>query len=323
MGFQILGTGGCVPERAVKNDELRLFLDTDDEWISTRTGIRERRVCVSESITDLAEKAARRALDNAGITPDELDFIICSTVRGDKAFPSLACLLQERLGARCPGFDINAACAGFIYALDMADALLSARGYRRVLVVCGEAMSRIVDWRDRATCVLFGDGAGAAVLEPSKNSFCARLSVAGDGKILFADNSTGNCPYTENKSEGSYTHMNGQEVYKFAVSAIEQDIRHLCAQEGIQPSQADCFLIHQANRRIIDAARSRLGLPEDKFPLNIDRYGNTSSASIPLLLDELNRAGVLKPGQRIVMSAFGAGLTTGSCLLRWTKGAAV
>lgn len=316
MGFLVLGTGGSVPSRAVKNDELTFFLDTDDEWISTRTGIRERRVCVGESITDLAESAARAALDMAGVKPRELDFIICSTVRGDKAFPSLACLLQERLSASCAGIDINAACAGFVYALDMADVFMKVRGYKRVLVVCGEAMSRIVDWRDRSTCVLFGDGAGAVVLGPSDDRFISRLSVTGDWKVLYADNSTGNSPYAEN-SEGCYVRMNGQEVYKFAVSAIEHDILYLCGREGIRPSEVDFFLLHQANRRIIDAARTRLRLPEEKFPVNIDRYGNISSATIPLLLDELNRAGALKPGQRLLMSAFGAGLTTGSCLFRW------
>lgn len=319
MGFDIIGTGSFLPERAVTNNELSLFLDTDDEWISTRTGIRERRICTAEDVSLLAEKAAENAIADAGIKPDDIDFIIVSTTRGDKIFPSLACILQKRLGASCAGIDLNAACAGFIYAMDTANAFFEAKGYRHILVVAAEVMTRIVDWNDRSVCVLFGDGAGAAVLKKSDNIFESRLTITGDENILYADNSMGNCPYTEKRDIEIYTRMNGREVYKFAVSSIEDDVGYLCRKREITPEDVDVYILHQANRRIIDAARARLSLSEDRFPVNIDRYGNTSSASVPILLDELSRGGRLKTGQRIIMSAFGAGLTTASCLMNWTK----
>lgn len=319
MGIEIAGTGAGIPKRVVANRDLQDFLDTSDQWIITRTGIRQRRILTDESLTDLAQTAALGALANAGITADQLDFILCATVRGDMVFPGLSGLLQKRLGAICPGLDLNAACAGFIYALDMAEALFAARGYRHILVVCAEGMSRLVDWQDRSTCVLFGDGAGAVVLTPGDMPWTARLSLAGDETHLYALSPTGNCPYTPQRHGGGYAQMNGQEIYKFAVAAIEQDIGWLCGQSGLLPEQIDFFLLHQANRRIIEAARGRLKLPQEKFPVNIDRYGNTSSASIPILLDELNRSGRLAPGQHLLLSAFGAGLTTGSCLIRWSK----
>jgi 3-oxoacyl-[acyl-carrier-protein] synthase-3 len=316
--LRILSTGSALPSRVVSNRELTDFLDTSDEWISTRTGIRERRVLSDESLSHLAARAARAALENAKLGADAIDFIICSTVQGEWVTPALACILQRDLGATCPAFDVNGACAGFVYALDLADAYLRAGKAGRVLIVCAEAMSHIVDWTRREECVLFGDGAGAVVVDGGEGLLSTRLTASGNSAPLNMRAATGNSPFQRNPVSQEYLRMAGQEVYRFAVSASAEDIRALLAESGLEPGDVDYFLLHQANLRIVEAVRVRLGQPPEKFPHNLESYGNTSSATLPILLDEMNRAGALRPGQLLAMSAFGAGLVTGACLIRWS-----
>ena len=267
----------------------------------------------------LAARAANAALENAGLTSADIDYLLCSTVQADTVTPSLGCVLQAEIGAACPALDINGACAGFLYALDLADALLKAGKAARVLVVCAEGMSRMVDWSDRSTCVLFGDGAGAAVVDGGEGLLATRLTSAGDATFLNMHPSPGNSPFATSHLPMRALYMDGPEIYRFAVSHSVKDLRAVCEAAGVALEDVDHFLLHQANKRIIDAARVRLKQPQEKFPLNVQVRGNTSSASVPILLDEVNRAGRLRPGDILAMSAFGAGLTTGACVLRWTK----
>jgi 3-oxoacyl-[acyl-carrier-protein] synthase-3 len=317
--MRILGTGSALPAFTLDNERLTEFLDTSDEWIRTRTGICSRQIITDETLLQLGADAARRALDNAHVDAADIDFIICSTVQGDFVTPSMACLLQNELGAACPAVDINGACAGFIYALDMADAYLKSGKAGKVLVICAEAMSRIVDWTDRSTCVLFGDGAGAAVLDGGEGLFSARLTSAGNSVPLNCRPNPGNSPFATVHESMSPLYMDGPEIYKFAVSHCVDDLQRVIAQAGLTEDQVSHYLLHQANKRIVDAARVRLKQPQEKFHTNIAVRGNTSSASIPILLDEVNRSGSLKKGDLMALSAFGAGLTTGACVFEWTK----
>ena len=315
--MRIIGTGSALPTRLVTNQDLTEFLDTSDEWISTRTGIHERRVLTGETLDQLAVQAAKQALENARVTPEEIDFILCSTVQGEWVTPGLGCVIQKALGAACPALDLNGACAGFIYALDVADAFLKAGKAKRVLVVCAEAMSRLVDWTRREECVLFGDGAGAALVDGGEGLLAMRLTTRGDTALLHMRASGLNSPFETNPAEKDYLHMAGQEVYRFAVGACVEDLRAILAETGLNPEDVDHYVLHQANFRILEAVRSRMGQPPEKFPHNLERYGNTSSATIPILLDEMNRAGALKAGETIALAAFGAGLVTGACLVKW------
>ncbi|MDD4796255.1 MAG: ketoacyl-ACP synthase III [Eubacteriales bacterium] len=319
MSLTIQGTGSALPAQTITNHMLAQIMDTSDEWITTRTGITERRILDTESLTDLSVRAAQNALDDAGIAPSALDLILCSTIRGDTITPSLACLVQGRIGASCPAFDLNAACTGFLYALDVADAYLNAGKARHILIVSAEAMSRIVDWRDRATCVLFGDGAGAAVVSRGDDLLGLRIQAQANDQWLIARSAGGSCPYSGEGDADTALHMNGQEVYKFAVSCVLDDVEWMTRQLGITPDDISLFVLHQANKRILEAVRARLKQPAGKFPSTIEKYGNTSSSSLPILLDEVSRAGKLAPGQLLFFSAFGAGLTNGACVLRWRK----
>lgn len=320
MSFNIIGTGRALPKKCVTNDMLASFLDTSDEWIYTRTGIKERRILTDESLLDLAYECSLAALENAGVAAEELDLIIFSTLQGDYISPSLCCLLSKRLGAVCGRqLDINMGCSGFIYALDIADSYFRADKAQKVLVVCAEAMSRISDWTDRSTCVLFGDGAGAVVLEKGDGFKAINLTVDGAYEDLYVPIPQGNCPYSPHSDEEGFLKMNGQDIYIFAVSAVVREINAILEQEGITPDEPDYYILHQANTRIIDSARKKLKQPAEKFPVNLDRFGNTSSATIPIMLDELNRAGKLKNGGKLIFCSFGAGLTTGVCAIEWTK----
>ena len=317
--MRMLGTGSALPKFTLTNDRLTEFLDTSDEWIRTRTGIGTRQVASSETSLSLATAAAEAALENAGLGAEDIDFLICSTVQADTGTPSLACVLQGAAGMRCPAIDINGACAGFIYALDYADALLKAGKAKRVMVVCAELMSRLVDWTDRSTCVLFGDGAGAVVLDGDENLFHTRLTSEGDINIINLYPHPGNSPFMTNAHPQRGLYMDGQEVYKFAVSHSAADLKQVAQEAELDMDEIGHFLLHQANKRILDAVRVRLRQPAEKFHSNIEKRGNTSSASIPILLDELNREGMFHSGDVLAMSAFGAGLTTGACVIRWTK----
>ncbi len=317
--MRILGTGSALPAHTVTNDDLAKFLDTSDEWIRTHTGIRSRQVITGETLLQLAALAANAALENAGLTAGDVDYLLCSSVQADTITPSLGCVLQAEIGAQCPALDINGACAGFLYALDLADALLKAGKASRVLVVCAEGMTRMVDWTDRSTCVLFGDGAGAAVVDGGEGLLATRLTSEGDATHLNMYPHPGNSPFATKHMPMRALHMDGPEIYKFAVSHSVSDLRAVCEAAGISLEDVNHFLLHQANKRIIDAARVRLKQPEEKFPMNVEVRGNTSSASLPILLDEANRAGRFRAGDILAMSAFGAGLTTGACVLKWTK----
>lgn len=317
MSFQIIGTGSALPACRKTNEDLSRLVDTSDEWITTRTGIRERPIFTTETVTEVAVQAARNALDNSGITAAELDYIICPTLGGDYMTPSLACMVQMELGATCPAFDVNGACSGFLYALDVAEGVFARKKARYVLVLAAERLSRILDWTDRSTCVLFGDGAAAVVLK--EGDALHFLEVTAQGNLcLAAPMPFGNCPYTVSDSRKPGLLMKSREVYAFAVGAICSGVEHAAKATGISPDNTDYFFLHQANLRIIEAARKKLDLPKEKFPVNISKYGNTSAVSIPLLLDEWNRAGKLKKGQHLVLCAFGAGLTTGTAAIDWT-----
>ena len=319
MSFNIIGTGSAHPACSKSNDELSLLIDTSDEWIATRTGIRNRYVCTTEKLSDLATEAAARALRDSDTAAEDLDLIICATVRGDTLTPSLACIIQKSLGANCPAFDINAACTGFIYALDVALGYFERKRAKRVLIVAAEAMSKLVDWTDRSTCVLFGDGAGAVVLSPGDGLLSIKIGASGNEDVLRIDSTQGNCPYSEGDAAHPFLTMNGKEVYKFAVSSMCGDLTEVIGHAGLTMDEIDFVLPHQANLRIIETAKNKLGIPREKYRSNIERFGNTSSASIPILLDELNRAGEFEVGQTLALAAFGGGLTTGACVIKWNK----
>lgn len=316
MSFRILGTGMSVPERIVKNDELANYVETNDEWIKQRVGIAERRVATTETCADMAEKAAKAALENAGVKPEELDLIIASTVSGDYASPSLSCLVQKRIGATCMAFDISAACSAFMFLLETAAGYF-ARGHKKVLLVSSEKLSKLVDWSDRSTCVIFGDGAGAAVLGEGDSYFDSVFNVTGDDEVIRIPTYAGNSPFSALEPEKPVIHMAGQETFKYAVNAIVHDIKTLLDRNSISPDEVKYVVPHQANKRIIDAASRRLGIPYEKFVVDIDKYGNTSSASLPIALDELWRSGELKRGDLVVFTAFGGGLADAACLIRW------
>lgn len=314
--MKIIGTGSAIPELLIKNTELESFLDTSDEWIRTRTGIEERRIH-DGNLEGLAASAAQHAIQNAGLSPADIDFIICSTVYNRFMTPAMSCVVQGLIGAACPCLDVNGACAGFVYALEIADAYLARGRYCNILIVCAEEPTRMADWTNRATCVLFGDAAAAAVVSNGGDDVLFRMHTASNTEVLHGYNTAGNCPYDKSDRVYKPLSMNGQEVYKFAVSSATEDIRALCETAGLDVNEIDHFVLHQANLRILEAVRTRLHQPAEKFPHNLEHYGNTSSASVPLLLDELHRAGKLVRGEKIAMSAFGAGLTTGACLLTW------
>jgi 3-oxoacyl-[acyl-carrier-protein] synthase-3 len=318
MSFHIMGTGSYLPARSVTNDELSAFLDTSDEWIRERTGIHARRVCTTETLDDLAAGAAERALADAGVAAADLDLLICSTTSADHLMPAEACVIQERIGATCPAYDISAACAGFVFALDAADGTFCRGRAERILVVSAERCSRYLDWSDRATCVLFGDGAAAAVLGAGGESPLAlKLATSGDAAALDVPGLAGMSPFYEGPATDPFLSMAGRRVFKFGVNAIVDATRGLADEAGIGLDGIDHFVFHQANRRILDAAVTRLGIDDARVAHTLAETGNISSACIPLALDRLSSAGELADGDLVALVGFGAGLDVGSCLLRW------
>lgn len=320
MAYTIVGTGSALPARSVTNDELSAFLDTSDEWIRTRTGIRERRVCTTESLDQLAEEASRRALADAGVDASELDLIVCSTTTGDHLMPAEACAVAERLGAACPAFDVSAACSGFVFALDVADGYLSRGRAATALVLSAEKCSRIMDWTDRSTCVLFGDAAAAVVVRAGGASpLWCRLRTIPNVAALDVPGVAGTSPFdpAASTAPASALSMRGRSVYHFAVTEVVRELRQMEQATGIPLGQVDHFVLHQANERIVDAVVERLGLDPSRVVLNLAHTGNVSSACIPLALDGLARAGRLEAGQLVALVGFGAGLDVASTLLRW------
>lgn len=320
MSFQILGTGSYVPPKTVTNEDLTLFLDTSDEWIASRCGIRERHVVVNETTSELAAEAARRALENADSSPDEIDMVLCASVSGEYVSPLLSCLVQRDLGipvtAQC--LDINAACTAWVYLMETAAAFFSKGGIRKMLVIGAESMSRILNWHDRSTCVLFGDGAGAAVLAPGENYLSSSFETRGGDDVISVPTKKGISPWYDREESLPLVHMNGQETYKFAVSNFPKRIREALDKAGLTEADLDWVIPHQANERIIQGAARRMkAIPSDHFCVNIQKYGNTSAASIPIALDEWNRSGQFQRGDLLCMVAFGGGLSSAACIVRW------
>ncbi|HPO04816.1 MAG TPA: beta-ketoacyl-ACP synthase III [Bacillota bacterium] len=316
MSFQIIGTGRAHPEFVLDNEMLSKVVDTNDEWIVTRTGINTRYVSTDETITELSVKAAKKALVKASLTGKDLDLILCSTMKGDYACPSLACLVQRDIGADCPAVDLNAACSGFMYALDQADAYISSGKAETILIIAAEMMTRHLDWTDRATCVLFGDGAGAVVVRKGDGLKSIIITAKGDDQLLVIGNTFCKSPYGRQIDIDPEFRMKGGEVYKFAVTSVLRDVKEVMKTAGVKTKDIKMMIPHQANLRVFQAAKEKLGFTDEQLAVGIDHYGNTSSASIPLMLDELIEAGKIKQGDLIVLTAFGGGLTTGACVMK-------
>ena len=315
--MKIIGTGSAIPKKIVTNDMLSEFLDTSDAWIYPRTGIKHRHVISDEKLEDLAASAAEKALENAGMKAEDLDFIICSNVVNEYVTPSLSCIIQGAIGATCPCLDINCACAGFIYALDIAESFYKAGRVKNMLIVCAEEPSRMTSWKDRNVCVLFGDGAGAAVQTEGDNIKGIKLSAASATDKLYQIRTLEPTPYITKEEENISLQMKGQDVFKFAVKASTGDIKYLLDKLGMAAGDVDHYLLHQANIRIIRSIKDFLEQPDEKFPTNVETHGNSSSASCPILLDECNRNGILKRGETIALSAFGAGFISGAVIMEW------
>ena len=325
----ICGTGACVPDRILDNNEIAQFVDTSDQWIQERTGVIRRRIAQTETTASMAAEAGRQALEEAGIRPEEIDMILAATATPDHIFPCAACEIQERLQAvNAVCFDLNAACSGFLFAYQTAQAYIASGMYRTILVVGSESLSRIVNWEDRGTCILFGDGSGAAVLraKEGRNWIPAAHSDGKGGPALLCpgpnvSGNGGNLPGSDS-AEGSGLErtgitMDGKAVFQFAVRKVPEVIREVLDANGLSADDIDWFILHQANRRIVESVAKRLKTDIERFPMNLQEYGNTSSASIPILLNEMNRKGLLKKGQKLVMAGFGAGLSWGAAVLEW------
>lgn len=320
MTGTICGTGSYAPSYTMDNNDIAKLVETSDEWIRERTGVERRHIAGKETTVSMAVEAGRRALANAGTAPEEVDLILVSTISSNVLLPCAACEVQKELGAvKATGFDLGgAACSGFVFAYNTAMAFLASGVYRTVLVIGSETLSNITNWKDRGTCILFGDGAGAAVLKASEGQIYRPVTHSDGAK---GDALTCESRYTKNwkeiPEENTYMKMDGQAVFKFAVRRVPEVIGEVLEANSVAPGDISCYILHQANRRIVEAVAKRLGEPVEKFPMNLQEYGNTSSASIPILLDELNRSGALKKGQKIVLAGFGAGLSWGASVLEW------
>ncbi len=318
---RITGTGGYLPDKVVTNADLEKIVETSDEWIVSRTGIRERHIAgEGETTCDLSEQAAIRAISAAGIDRSEIDLIIVGTTTADRVFPSTACLLQERLGVRgCPAFDVQAVCTGFVYAISIADKFIRTGSARCALVVGAETLSRILDWTDRSTCVLFGDGAGAVVLQSSEEPGVISSHIHADGhyKELLTVPAGISQGYDKLRNNQAFVQMRGNDVFKVAVNTLGRIVDETLEANGLQKSDIQWLVPHQANIRIISATAKKLGMPMDQVVVTVDRHGNTSAASIPLALDEAVRDGRICRGNIVLMEAFGGGFTWGSVLLKF------
>lgn len=325
MTIKITGTGSALPEKIVTNFDLQEIVETSDEWIRERTGIAQRHISTEDTVASLAAAAAAKALEQAGKKAEEVDMILVATCSAEMLLPNCACQVQASLGAKnAVAFDLNAACSGFLFGLQTAYSYIQTGFYKNALIIGAEVLSKIMDWTDRSTCVLFGDGAGAAFIEASENdnkqhflSF-AQGADGAKGMVLSCDDRALVNPYvTESKTVNPYVQMNGQEVYRFATKQVPACIETALERANLKADDIDLYVLHQANIRIIEAVAKRLKVSMDKFPVNVDRVGNMSSATVPVLLDELNREGKIKAGDKIVMAGFGAGLTYGACVLEW------
>ena len=320
-GIKIRGTGRFAPAKIVTNDDLAKIVDTNDEWITTRTGIKTRHHCTTETHTDMCVNAARQALENAGISPEDIGACVVATFSSDYLSPSAACMVQRGLGlpydAVC--FDLNAACSGFLFAIHTMECLLAQAPRKYGLVIGAEMLSRFINWEDRGTCVLFGDGAGAAVLKAEETGIIDMMMGADGtkGDVLACTSRTVGNFLTGTKPELGFMTMDGQEVFKFAVRKVPESVMELLQRTGTKKEDIKYYVLHQANERIIEAAARRLKEPMEKFPMTIGQFGNTSTASIPLLLNDMIQKNMLKRGDKIIMSGFGAGMTWGAVLMEW------
>ena len=318
MSAVICGTGSYAPNYIMDNDRIAELVETNDNWIQERTGIRQRHIAKEETTVYMACEAAKRAVECAAISPEEIELIIVATLSSDVILPCTACEVQRAIGAKgAAAFDINAACSGFVIAYNMADAFFAAGQYRTALIVAAESLSHLTDWTDRNTCILFGDGAGAAVLKnaPGKHFLSVTHSDGEKGWALTCKNRL--AMEEDDFGRDFYIDMNGQEIFKFAVRKVPELIREVLRKNAVKQEEIDWFVVHQANCRILEAVARHIGEPSWKFPMNLQNYGNTSSASIPLLLDEINRQGKLKKGDKILLAGFGAGLTWSGNILEW------
>ena len=321
----IIGTGSYVPEKILTNDDLSRMVDTSDEWITTRTGIKERRVAAKDEHTsDMAAKAALQAIAQAGISPAEIDMILVATATPDMLFPATACFVQKKIGAtNAACLDISAACAGFLFGLEIAQQFITSHTHDTVLVIGADKLTSITNWTDRNTCVLFGDGAGAAILRHRGSAHgVISTHIGSDGRftdILFMPGGGSRCPITKENAHMNLAtiHMTGKEVYKQAVTAMLRAAKKALEQAGLTINDIACVIPHQANLRIIEAIADRLGIPIEKFYVNLDKYGNTSAAAVAIALDEANRTGRIKAGDYILMVVFGGGLTWASTVIEW------
>jgi 3-oxoacyl-[acyl-carrier-protein] synthase-3 len=321
----ITGVGSYVPEKILTNADLEKMVETSDEWITTRTGIKERRIAAENEFTsDMAAKAAQRAMKMAGVTGAQIDLVIVATITPDMPFPATACLVQQKIGAkRAAAFDLEAACSGFIYGLEVAQQFINSRTYDTVLVVGAEKLSSIVDWTDRNTCVLFGDGAGAAILQNRENSHGLLTAVMGaDGdkaELLFMPGGGSRCPATKNSVDARlhFLRMEGKETFKCAVQAMQSAAQEVLRRCEVDISKIKCVIPHQANRRIIDAVSERLGATPEQLFVNLEKYGNTSAASVAIALDEAVASKKIQRGDLILLVVFGAGLTWGAAVIEW------
>jgi 3-oxoacyl-[acyl-carrier-protein] synthase-3 len=321
----IIGTGSYLPEKILTNQELEKLVETSDDWITSRTGIKERRIAAeNEHTSDLAAKAALAAMENANITADEIDLIIVATVTPDMFFPSTACFVQTKIGAKNAAcFDVSAACSGFLYAIEIAQQFITSHTYDTILVIGADKLSSIIDWTDRNTCVLFGDGAGAAVLRHRGGGHgVISTFMASDGglsDILYIPGGGSRFPINKDNADQRLNciKMNGKETYKHAVISMLDAAQRVLAEANLDPGDLACIIPHQANLRIIEAISDRIKVPMERFMINLDRYGNTSAAAVAIALDDANRTGRMKEGDYILLVVFGGGLTWASSVIQW------
>ena len=315
--MKIIGTGSSLPSLTVSNDDLAKFLDTNDEWITCRTGIKTRHLLSTEDLYDLAVDAAVKAIKSSGLRPDQIDFLLVSNVANRHVTPGLSCIVQKRIGLTCAGLDINVACAGFVNALMLADGMLKAGHAKNILILCAEEPTKYCNWKERDCSVLFGDGAGAVVLTEGNAFKDVKLTMISDRDVLYYERGMETTPFEAKYIKGQPLVMKGKELFRTAVSESAKDVLTLLERNDLKSDQIDWFLLHQANKRIIDGIRTIVGGPEEKYPTIIQKYGNISSASIPILLDEMLADNLIHKGDKIVMSAFGAGFVSAACLWEW------
>lgn len=321
MKTRIVGTGSYIPEKVVTNKDLESLVETNDEWIKERTGIAARHIAIDEGTKDLAYKAADNALMDAGMKGEEIDLIIAASITSDMIVPSLSCMVQAHIGAdHAVCFDINAACSGFVYALHIADMMFHSGSYKTALILGAETLSKITNWKDRSTCILFGDGAGAAVLRTDEEYGIIHQDLGASGKkgmgVYLYGQSTRNFLVPKDLEE-NYLVMDGGEIFKFSVSTVPGSVKKVLSESGIPAEKIKYYVLHQANSRILEAVSKRMKEDISKFPMSMDKYGNTSSATVPIMLDEINKAGKLNAGDHLVLSGFGGGLTWATVVLTW------